>query len=65
MEQVPVVSPGDELIAALEAIAHSIPGRALVLDDDRLVGLLSSADVRRALEVRGYRVVSAQNGSRA
>ena len=65
MEQVPVVAPGDELIAALEAIAQSVPGRALVLDEDRLVGLLSSADVRRALEVRGFRGASAQNGSRA
>ena len=64
LDQVPVVAPGDELIAALQAIAQSVPGRALVLDDERLVGILSSADVRRALELRGYRVASAPSGSR-
>ncbi|MDX6554304.1 MAG: hypothetical protein QOD86_499 [Miltoncostaeaceae bacterium] len=67
LEQVPVLAPGDEIIAALEAIAHSVPGRALVLEGDRLVGLLSSADVRRALELRGFRVASSStsNGSRS
>lgn len=52
LEQVPTVAEDDELIDAAGALGESDIGRALVLDGDRLVGLLSATDVARALELR-------------
>ena len=51
-ERVPVVSPDDELIDAAADMAESEVNRALVLDGETLVGLLSGTDVGRALEMR-------------
>jgi Zn-dependent protease/CBS domain-containing protein len=48
--QVPVLSPDDPAIDALTELAESPAGRALVLDDGMLVGLLSVTDLARALE---------------
>jgi aminoglycoside phosphotransferase (APT) family kinase protein len=44
---------GEELIDAAAELAESDVRRALVLDGERLVGLLSVTDVARALEMRG------------
>jgi Zn-dependent protease/CBS domain-containing protein len=52
-ERVPVVAEGDELIDAAGELAENEVNRALVLDGERLVGLLSVTDVARALEMRG------------
>jgi Zn-dependent protease/CBS domain-containing protein len=52
-EDVPTVAEDDDLIDAAGELAESDVARALVLDGDRLVGLLSVTDVARALEVRG------------
>jgi Zn-dependent protease/CBS domain-containing protein len=52
LDAVPVVHPDEELIDAAAELAESDVNRALVLEGDRLVGLLSATDVSRALEVR-------------
>jgi Zn-dependent protease/predicted transcriptional regulator len=51
--EVPVVGEDDELVEAAGELSESPVSRALVLEGDRLVGLLSVADVARALEMRG------------
>ena len=51
-----VVRPDDELGDALVELAGAKEGRALVLDDGRLAGLLSVTDVSRLLEVRRLRL---------
>ncbi len=47
--QVPALDPDDELPAAIAALQSGRLQRALVLEDGALVGLLSTADVARAL----------------
>jgi Zn-dependent protease len=54
-DEVPVVAEDDELIEAAGELGESDVRRALVLDGDRLVGLLSATDVARALELRSAR----------
>jgi predicted transcriptional regulator len=54
LEEVPVVAENDEVIDAAGELAENDLNRALVLDGDRLVGLLSVTDVARALEMRGF-----------
>jgi CBS domain-containing protein len=54
-EEVPIVAEDDELIDAAGELGESDVRRALVLDGDRLVGLLSATDVARALELRSVR----------
>jgi len=50
-QDVPVLRADDDLVEALEKLNESGVRRALVLDEDRLVGLLSITDLARALEV--------------
>jgi Zn-dependent protease/predicted transcriptional regulator len=52
-DDVTVVSEEDELIEAAGELTEAEASRALVLDGERLVGLLSVTDVARALEMRG------------
>jgi Zn-dependent protease len=52
-DDVPVVAEEDELIDAAGELGENDVNRALVLDGERLVGLLSVTDVARALEMRG------------
>jgi hypothetical protein len=54
-DAVPVVREDDDLFDAAAEISDSDLSRALVVDGDRLVGLLSWSDVRRALELRTAR----------
>ena len=51
-DQVPVVREDDDLFDAAAEISDGDLSRALVLDGERFVGLLSWSDVRRALELR-------------
>jgi Zn-dependent protease/CBS domain-containing protein len=51
-DQVPVVSEDDELFDAAAELSEGDIHRALVVDGDRFVGLLSATDVARALEIR-------------
>jgi CBS domain-containing protein len=53
LERVPVLSPGEPAADALRTVAGSDAGRALVVEDGRLVGLLSISDLLRALELGG------------
>jgi Zn-dependent protease/CBS domain-containing protein len=62
-EAVPVVDPDDELIDAAAELSESDVNRALVLEGDELVGLLSATDVSRALEMR-RRLAGAEKGDR-
>ena len=50
-DQVPLLDEGDEAIDALAKLSASEVNRGLVVDDGRLVGLLSITDLARALEV--------------
>ena len=51
-DAVPVVRADDEAIDAAGDVAESEVGRALVVDGDRLLGLLSVTDFARAFELR-------------
>jgi Zn-dependent protease len=53
-KEVPVVAEDDDLFDAAGELAENELNRALVLDGERLVGLLSVTDVARALEMGGY-----------
>jgi hypothetical protein len=53
-EQVPVLDENDELVDVVNELGEA-PGRGLVLDGERLVGLLSISDLARALETNGRR----------
>ena len=48
-ERLATLAPDDDLSAAVVALRRADQGRALVLEGDRLVGLLSITDVARAL----------------
>jgi Zn-dependent protease len=50
-DDVPVLDEDDEVVDALAELSERGVGRGLVLDGDRLRGLLSITDVARALEV--------------
>lgn len=53
--QVPTASPRDPLTALLGRLDGCADGRALVLDGDRLVGIVSPTDVSRALRYSAAR----------
>jgi predicted transcriptional regulator len=48
-DAVPVLDEDDQLVDVVDELGQG-PGRGLVLDDGRLVGLLSISDLARALE---------------
>jgi Zn-dependent protease/CBS domain-containing protein len=54
-DEVPVLDADDELVDALAELSERGLGRGLVVDGDRLVGLLSITDLARALELDGRR----------
>jgi Zn-dependent protease/CBS domain-containing protein len=51
-DEVPVVSEDEDLADAAAELVESEIRRALVVDGDRFVGILSASDVARALEIR-------------
>ena len=55
LDEVQVVAPGEEAIDAAARLSEANARRALVVEDGRLAGLLSLADVARALEFRARR----------
>jgi Zn-dependent protease/predicted transcriptional regulator len=55
LSEVPVVHEDDDLYEAAAELAESDLSRGLVLDGNRLAGLLSWSDVRRVLELRRAR----------
>jgi predicted transcriptional regulator len=55
LDQVPVVAADDRLTDVVDELGENEVKRALVLDDSRLVGLLSITDVARALKLGGRR----------
>jgi Zn-dependent protease/CBS domain-containing protein len=50
LDEVPILDADDDAIDALEKVSGSEVNRALVLDGNRLLGLLSITDLGRALE---------------
>ena len=50
LSEVPVAAPDEALAALLTELARAPDGRALVLDDGALVGIVSPADVARAID---------------
>jgi PDZ domain-containing secreted protein/Zn-dependent protease/CBS domain-containing protein len=50
LDAVPVVDPQTEVMDALASLRSGL-GRAVVLDDDRIAGILSISDVAKALEL--------------
>jgi Zn-dependent protease/predicted transcriptional regulator len=51
-DAVPVVSEDEDIADAAVELAESPISRALVVDGDRFVGILSATDIARALEIR-------------
>jgi len=60
LDEVATASPGEPLVDVLARLARrghdDIGGRVLVFDDDRIVGIVSPADVDRVVEVRNPKV---------
>lgn len=54
-DAVPVLDEDEELVDALAELSERGVGRGLVLDGDRLAGLLSITDLVRALQLNGRR----------
>jgi Zn-dependent protease len=52
IDDVPVVGPSDRVADLLPRLTASRPRRALVVDDGRLVGILSATDIARAVDAR-------------
>jgi Zn-dependent protease/CBS domain-containing protein len=59
------VSPDDSVATLLEQIqaAHGGDGRALVFEGERLVGIVSPTDLRRALDLAALRTPSPRRGA--
>jgi Zn-dependent protease/CBS domain-containing protein len=55
LADVPVVGPDDALSDLLPRMTEATDGRALVVDGERLVGLVSPSDVVRRLEIAALR----------
>jgi Zn-dependent protease/predicted transcriptional regulator len=54
-DEVPHAAASDRLVDVLPAMARSGEGRVLVLDGDRIVGIVSATDVTRAIELAELR----------
>lgn len=54
-DEVPTAAPTDRLLDVLPAMAHGGDGRVVVIDDGRIVGILTSTDVTRAVELAELR----------
>ncbi len=65
MEELATARPSDRLIDLLPRLNACGEGRALVVDDGRLVGIVTSADVARAVEVARLRAGRTEDGQDA
>ena len=54
-DEVPHAAPTDRLVDVLPRMARNDDGRVVVLDGDRIVGILTSTDVTRAIELAELR----------
>ena len=63
LQDVPVISPRTDLRTAFE-IVQDPPGRALVIDDGSLIGILSLSDVVRTIEFEQAVGVRQETGTR-
>ena len=52
IDQVPTAAPAEALVDVLEHSDGATGGRFLVFDDGKLVGIVSPADIARAIDVR-------------
>lgn len=52
-ENLPVVAPGDTMQSAIEVITRGTLGVAVVVENGRLVGIITDGDVRRAMQKLG------------
>ena len=57
--RVPIAAPGDALVGVLGALDGEAGGRVLVFDGEHLVGIVTAADVARAIDVGRVRRVPA------
>ena len=64
MEQVPVARSDEMLLEVVARMSGCTDGRALVIDDGRLVGIVSPTDVSRALELAALRRGDTDLGAR-
>lgn len=55
LDEVPVVGPDDPLAELLPRMAGCADGRALVVEDGRIVGIVSPTDVMRQMEIAELR----------
>jgi CBS-domain-containing membrane protein len=55
MADVVTAAPDDRLVDLLPRLNECGDGRVLVMDDGRLVGLVTPTDVTRAIEIAGLR----------
>ena len=53
LSQVPTAAPYEPLTAVLERLAPNAGGRVLIVDAGRVVGILTTADIARLIDVRG------------
>jgi CBS domain-containing protein len=58
LADVPRARSNDNAIDVLTAMSEAPDGRALVVDDGELVGIISPTDVTRALEMAGLRAAA-------
>jgi Zn-dependent protease/CBS domain-containing protein len=54
LDQVPTAAPAEDLVEVLERGDGATGGRFLVFDKGKLVGIVSPADIARAIDVRSF-----------
>lgn len=55
VDEIPTASPDEPLVALLPRMTGCSDGRALVLEDGRVVGIVSPTDVARRIELTDLR----------
>jgi CBS-domain-containing membrane protein len=55
LDQVAQAGPGEQVSAVIARFGHSADGQVLVVEEGRLVGLLSQTDITRVLAAAGAR----------
>lgn len=53
IDEIPIVRPDEVASSVLSRLGGCADGRALVMDDGRLVGIISPSDISRTLSLRG------------
>jgi CBS-domain-containing membrane protein len=55
MSEVPVAAPDEPIVDLLGRMTEATDGRAIVLADGRLVGLVSPTDISRTVSLAAFR----------